>query len=476
MRNVFLLMLLLFSSSAYSAGYSLTFQGQTVVGYEYESTCQQLAAAINADWGYTAYYYHEVNYDSASPRCRIGAQGGANPKYITFTDAGLECPEGTTEDFSTGECIEVDCPPAGTDIQVVVCNYDEGGCPTFLRYENCSYDSCHPPLQVGWFEDQFGNTYQGGRQQFCSTGYAAAPELPILSPDLNASDVPDSTYQAPSEETNTINDPQVTTSPNGDKTTVESEHYQSRPGTSGEVTQQPTSTSGSTARTSTGQQLDIYDTKTTTEHADGSTTVTTQKKTQQKTPTITEYTTDENGALTEIIIEGWELVTFEETTTNTYDADGNLTGSSTVTKGDSSALDNTNGLETGNPGTSNDNIHTTGDGDGEGECDPILEDCGNAPFQGTDKDGLYEKTDKTYQSVLTEFKNRVSDSSIGSAMTGFFDFNVSGSCPTWQVDTGYVGVINIDAQCSQAMNSIWPLISAILLAVAGFFAWRVATE
>jgi hypothetical protein len=482
MHNILMLVLLMFSSSAFSAGYSLTFQGQTVVGYEYESTCQQLPVAINADWGYTAYYYHEVNYDSASPRCRIGAQGGANPKYITFTDAGLSCPEGSTED-ANGQCVEVDCPT--NDIIVLRCNLYElphGAdlCPVSVSYNNCQYVSCGSFYDQGTFDDGNGGVYEGYRWNACSTGIASTAADAVQFPDLSPSEAPSTHWSQPDEESTTISEPSTVTAPDGTTTTTEQEHYQNKPGDSITTTGGGTSSDDSTSPPATitkssGQQIDIYDTKTTTQNPDGTTTVVENKTVYNKTPVQTTTTIHPDGTVDTHIVSGWTLETFDETTTSTYDADGNLTSSSTVSDGDPNILDNT-GDPTGQPGTDADGYTGNGDGDGEGECDPIIEECGSEPFQPTDKDGLYEKTDKTYESVLTEFKNRVSNSAVGSAMTGFFDFNLAGTCPTWQVDTGYVGIITIDAQCSQAMASIWPLIAAILLAVAGFFAWRIAVE
>ena len=68
---------------------------------------------------------------------------------------------------------------------------------------------------------------------------------------------------------------------------------------------------------------------------------------------------------------------------------------------------------------------------------------------------------------------------IFSAIQDFFTTSFGGSCPVWQetvtvLDASFT--VTIDQFCSAAVQSILPMIRAILMLVAGFFAWRIAIE
>ena len=112
-----------------------------------------------------------------------------------------------------------------------------------------------------------------------------------------------------------------------------------------------------------------------------------------------------------------------------------------------------------------------GDGDGDGDQDN--EDYTYQSPPG--KDDLYQKSDKTFQTVLDGFVTSAQQAPMFHAVSGFFDVNLSGTCPVWTIpETPFTPALIIDHQCSQTMNQLWPFVAAILLAVAGWFAFRWA--
>lgn len=96
-------------------------------------------------------------------------------------------------------------------------------------------------------------------------------------------------------------------------------------------------------------------------------------------------------------------------------------------------------------------------------------------FEGQSGDSLYESNEKTYSGILGEFKNRITQAPIATVGNSFFDVQLSGSCPIWVLPaTDLTPSIPIDMQCSDAMNSIWPLVAAVVIASASFIAFRWA--
>ncbi len=87
--------------------------------------------------------------------------------------------------------------------------------------------------------------------------------------------------------------------------------------------------------------------------------------------------------------------------------------------------------------------------------------------QGTDGEG----EPVTFSSSLTSFKTELEQLPNVVAITQFFSFNASGSCPTWQV-SAWVFDINIDQLCSDLIP--WEIIAGILIAVSCLIAARIA--
>lgn len=105
----------------------------------------------------------------------------------------------------------------------------------------------------------------------------------------------------------------------------------------------------------------------------------------------------------------------------------------------------------------------------------IETDYGDVSIPGVGENQFYKPDGKTAMSVLGDFKRDIEQLPIVQGVTGFFDVQVSGTCPVWSTPAIWVfDPIVIDAQCSQAMENIWPGIAAIIIATAAFLAFRVA--
>ncbi|QOI66677.1 hypothetical protein [Alteromonas phage phiAFP1] len=91
---------------------------------------------------------------------------------------------------------------------------------------------------------------------------------------------------------------------------------------------------------------------------------------------------------------------------------------------------------------------------------------------------LYEANDydqRNYGTVLISAVDEMKASPIYQSVDGFFEISLSGTCPTYTASVPYLNTnITIDQFCSQTMNSIWPLVKAIILLVFSFLAFRVA--
>ena len=84
-----------------------------------------------------------------------------------------------------------------------------------------------------------------------------------------------------------------------------------------------------------------------------------------------------------------------------------------------------------------------------------------------------------FGTVLEEHMDELRGLPLFSAIDDFFVTSFGGSCPTWQETVTVLDAsfnIRIDQFCSSAVQSILPAIKAIIMLVAGFFAWRIAIE
>lgn len=112
----------------------------------------------------------------------------------------------------------------------------------------------------------------------------------------------------------------------------------------------------------------------------------------------------------------------------------------------------------------------------KGKLDEIADDLKPSTNVGapTLPTSLYTPTGKTFGGVLTAFKDNMQQKPFYAAATGFFNVSINGgTCPIWEAQA-WVFNIRFDQQCSQTMQQIWPFIYAIVVACAGFLAFRWA--
>lgn len=114
----------------------------------------------------------------------------------------------------------------------------------------------------------------------------------------------------------------------------------------------------------------------------------------------------------------------------------------------------------------------TGGTGGGTACDPATQNCsGIAP-----PSDFYQPNARTYQQVLQEFQQRMQSAPFVAAAANFFTLTLGNpTCPVWTLpETGLTPAIPIDMQCSSAMETVWPIVSGVLIATAGFIGFRWA--
>lgn len=110
-----------------------------------------------------------------------------------------------------------------------------------------------------------------------------------------------------------------------------------------------------------------------------------------------------------------------------------------------------------------------GDGPGEGEGD------GEGGTAGPGVGTLYERTDKTIGSLLTNFYNEVTSQPIFEALTAFMHAEGGGSCPVFSLEaTDYWRAMTYDAHCSGDFLAVLQAMGWVLMALAAYAAARIA--
>jgi len=145
--------------------------------------------------------------------------------------------------------------------------------------------------------------------------------------------------------------------------------------------------------------------------------------------------------------------TTTNTTTTNYNSNGAKTGQSTSCTGPACSTDG------------------KGDEDGDGLSDCAVGQCSDDQGVSVGAQDWHEKGDETFATVFEGFTSRVSSAPVMKAGDKFFAFNPSGSCPVWSVDT-WVFSVTLDQHCSTDIP--WEVIKAIIMACAGFVAFRWA--
>ena len=441
MRKLLFLALFLisFSSSAsnlYSASYTFTPHQTSKV-----AACQFYADFQGANDINYGPYTSAIVQDGDPAKCEL--YNTLNQKVTTqniWTFVGSTCPDGT-EDDGTGFCAEVStCPDAGTTLEVLV--------DAVLAENTMSVNGC----EATYVEGSQGacKLAVDGSTAVCPRTVSFTGEEGNGDPDANLEGV---TYAS-------SNDLQQSTS----STT----YSDGTPSTDGSGVVTDTNSETTIVTSDSGSRIYSDDNYIYVESSDG--TVTTYQKTitevtqtdgsKQEVISIdktvdtpnkeTSIINNSTGAVTTINSSS-ESVTYNETITNNYDTSGQLTDSSSTQSGSD-----------------------TGSSD-EG-CNPNDTECGDSPsFASSDKTGLYEKTDKTFGSVLTAFTDTIQATQLFTAMDGFFDVNVSGTCPIWNLPAVWVfPPIIVDMQCSAVMDTLLLVVMAIMIASSGFMAFRWA--
>lgn len=208
---------------------------------------------------------------------------------------------------------------------------------------------------------------------------------------------------------------------------------------SGTVKCVPSATPGNTPTVSTKTKVDTF--------SDGS----------KKTTTTTTTTDPVSGS------------TNTSDSVNTTGAGGGSTPGQAGTPGSSSS----NSDASNTKGTANE----PGQKDQKGDCqiEPDAPHCREFKSPGTD--GLYQKKEKTMDSVFSTFSSTVKGSSLGSAASGFFNVSSpSGSCPNWSLTVPFLNVQLDGASffCSGSILAAMDGAGAVLLALATYIAFTWA--
>lgn len=148
--------------------------------------------------------------------------------------------------------------------------------------------------------------------------------------------------------------------------------------------------------------------------------------------------------------------------TTTTTTNGTTTTTTTTTNYNTQFGTNAGGKNQGQPG----------DGSGTGEGDGDKDGEGGAPGQGVGK--LYEAKGKTVGDVMSAFESKVMQSPLLGVASNFMgNCSFSGQCPVWTYEAEYMGKVTFDALCSGALSSLLGYAGYIVLALAGFAAFRI---
>lgn len=108
------------------------------------------------------------------------------------------------------------------------------------------------------------------------------------------------------------------------------------------------------------------------------------------------------------------------------------------------------------------------------QTNPSAKGCGG---EGAAVGDLYTGKGDTIQGIMDQAVADLKGSGIGGAVGGFFTVSGGGSCPALVWNVPYVNVTaTVPGLCSDIANTIYSVLSGVLLVVAGFVAFRVAID
>lgn len=421
------LALLVFSADSYAADYvwvSGQYKGETPA-----AVCEM----VRLSYGTTFSSYNLTKTAETSFRCVMVLPNGSPNAAHTITRQGDSCPAGTDYDSATGECVAPENTCA--DKAGIYDGFSKAGTAPdgFVTIASNGYaitqrQGCKGGCAVE-ITDLRGKTKTSGAYYYRGTVVYSGQQCATTG---TGDQIDEDTNESTDPETIKEDVPCVYSSVDGKQVCVSKKSEEKEGQSCGTVNGVPTCIS--TVPEKNG--IDIRTEVTTETHADGSTTTT-----KKDTATATTCTG----------INNCTTKTATTTTTIKKDSGGNTT--STDSKCTGSAC-----------GSS---FNPDSDGDGLGDC--TGDDCGAGG--GGEGQDWYTPTGDTFGSVLAEFVGKVQQTPIASQTTSFLTFRASGSCPRWSVSV-WVFDIDIDQLCNGDIP--WTAIKAVILAAAGFFAFRIA--
>lgn len=97
------------------------------------------------------------------------------------------------------------------------------------------------------------------------------------------------------------------------------------------------------------------------------------------------------------------------------------------------------------------------------------------PQELVDAGTLNDDSVRNYGTVLQAAVSDMQTAPIFQAVDGFFEVSFSGTCPVYSTFIDYIQFnLVIDHFCSPVMNSVWPIISTIIILIFSYLAFRVA--
>lgn len=144
------------------------------------------------------------------------------------------------------------------------------------------------------------------------------------------------------------------------------------------------------------------------------------------------------------------------------------TGTASVTTGSTTTTYNVTN-HTSNYGTEGQGGGAEGEGEGEGDGDGEGDNAGEGV--GT----LYEGTDRTVESVMSDFYNAVTNIQFVSGVTAFMTANGGGSCPTFTLPASqWWSAQTFDAHCSGQFLAMLQAMGWVVFAMACYLAVKIA--
>lgn len=165
---------------------------------------------------------------------------------------------------------------------------------------------------------------------------------------------------------------------------------------------------------------------------------------------------------------GDALVKISETkggTTTTSNSTINNYSSSYGSSGSGASGNGANGQSNGGSGDG------SGKGDGKGDGDGDGDGAGStAPMSE-----LYKKSDKNVESVLSDFYSKVQAAPIMGGISSFMTVPGGGSCPVFSLSASrYWQAMSYDGHCSGSFLAFLHAAGYVILAIAAYFALRIA--